>query len=386
MNSPCHKPVLLDQMRRLAWRGAAVSGLVLLGCSGEESTLGKGWTDCGSFSLEPHRLREDPTHCGACDRSCAQDDACNDGVCGADRNWALWPPPASPLSPANYTVTDTLATDNATHLTWQRGFSPTPLFWQEAKNYCYELALQGGGWRLPTHVEMLSIINYARVRPAIEIETFPDTPSEPFWVAHWPVFDAEGGWNLETGKDTALLAHTPTSDQFEAAWVRCVRSTPPTESLGEHYVVANETVLDTKTRLRWQQTSPPTEEIVEGDDGILYRQQVGYTQDLAEEYCSTFSIGPYQDGWRLPTITELQTLFRAAPDPTALYPVGLDPVAFPIDSDFFNQKRDYWSSTRFPLVPDIASGWVASLEPAPYISTRDPGYGLRVRCVRGPEL
>lgn len=366
--------------------GCAIAVTLIAGCSSAESTLGRGWTPCGTYALQPYRTREDPRNCGGCGIQCGAGESCNDGVCGADRNYALWPLPVTPLSSESYLLSDGIAVDNSTRLNWQRGTSQAMLTRQEARQYCYELGLEGGGWRLPTSMEMLTLVDYSRTRPAIELTTFQNTPpAGVFWVTERPSYP-EGsvdsiGWDFTEGRLTGLLDTEDPMDPHDTAWARCVRSEPPA-SRPEHYIVSDETVLDTGSRLRWQQTSPPTEEIREGDDGQLYRWQIRYTQEGAEEYCSQLSLGPYADGWRVPSINELQTLFRTSPK---LGETGLDPVAFPIDSDHLNQLRDYWSSTRYVGAPGIPSGWVASLEASPYISTHDPGSGLRVRCVRGPE-
>jgi hypothetical protein len=73
--------------------------------------------------------------------------------------------------------------DTSTGLTWQRDFSEARVTWPEADAACSELALDGGGWRLPSMQELQSLIDESRAEPAIDPEAFPATPSEGFWAA-----------------------------------------------------------------------------------------------------------------------------------------------------------------------------------------------------------
>ena len=52
----------------------------------------------------------------------------------------------------------------------------------DAKSTCATL---GGGYRLPTAKELLTLIDFSRTSPAIDtsLGAFPDTPPEPFWTA-----------------------------------------------------------------------------------------------------------------------------------------------------------------------------------------------------------
>ncbi|UZW62725.1 DUF1566 domain-containing protein [Lysobacter enzymogenes] len=48
-----------------------------------------------------------------------------------------------------------------------------------AEKACTEL---GEGWRLPTRVELLSLVDDTRYDPAIDTERFPDTRSGAYWA------------------------------------------------------------------------------------------------------------------------------------------------------------------------------------------------------------
>lgn len=73
--------------------------------------------------------------------------------------------------------------DNTTGLEWQAGQSDKRLNHADALKYCASLPLSGGGWRLPTRVELLSLLDDTRHEPAIDIAFFPATKSNWYWTA-----------------------------------------------------------------------------------------------------------------------------------------------------------------------------------------------------------
>jgi hypothetical protein len=119
----------------------------------------------------------------ACDDGnvCTSGDACQDGVCNpsSDHAWAHWHPTAL----ADYAWTDDVVVDHVTGRTWQRVVPGGTYTWQDAQAYCSSLNLPGypSGWRLPTRIELVSIVDYAKIAPAIDAEVFPDTPFNWYW-------------------------------------------------------------------------------------------------------------------------------------------------------------------------------------------------------------
>ena len=57
---------------------------------------------------------------------------------------------------------DGTVSDPALKLTWQRGDSGADLNWALAKDYCQQLQLAGGSWRLPTAQELVTLIDRSR--------------------------------------------------------------------------------------------------------------------------------------------------------------------------------------------------------------------------------
>jgi hypothetical protein len=127
--------------------------------------------------------------------------------------------------PGRYTASGGTVVDGVTHLTWQQAVATTGgddgagrSTWAHAKSYCAGL---GGGYRLPTAKELLTIVDFSKANPSIDtsVSAFPDTPSDVFWTA------------------TPLRGSPPTSawfinfydgyagnvDMTQANLVRCVR-------------------------------------------------------------------------------------------------------------------------------------------------------------------
>ena len=108
--------------------------------------------------------------------------------------------------------------DVTTGLTWQREVPPGRYSHAEALAYAASLKLGGGGWRLPTVQELVSLVDYTRRTLSIDVKAFPDTPSEWFWSAT----------PLAGGSSSAWLVYFYNGiiDFFDVAGayrVRCVR-------------------------------------------------------------------------------------------------------------------------------------------------------------------
>jgi serine/threonine protein kinase len=91
------------------------------------------------------------------------------------------------VDPRGLTVLDT-----HTKLLWQRTVAGKRLSWAEAHFHAKALSLEGGGWRMPTREELLTLVTHVRsLREAIggrgeaviDAQAFPDTPAEPFWTS-----------------------------------------------------------------------------------------------------------------------------------------------------------------------------------------------------------
>jgi hypothetical protein len=95
--------------------------------------------------------------------------------------------------------------------------------YEEAKR---AVAALGNGWRLPSLQELLSIVDYTRFEPAIDIKRFPDTKSGAYWTGTAPA------WDNQKAPRAAWIVYfyDGLSDCYsrddDSAFVRAVRSLP----------------------------------------------------------------------------------------------------------------------------------------------------------------
>jgi hypothetical protein len=117
-----------------------------------------------------------------------------------------------------YSVTEDLVHDKYTGLTWQRGVEHDNYTWQDANARCSSVASNGGGWRLPSLRELLTLVDVTRYDPAIDASAFPDTPSELFWSASPARATAGTAWGVNFTRGSSGAGFVVTK-----AHVRCTR-------------------------------------------------------------------------------------------------------------------------------------------------------------------
>lgn len=88
------------------------------------------------------------------------------------------------FSPASADLVDKrngTVTDLGTGLTWQKA-EAEPMTWTEAQNYCVNLRLaEQKDWRLPSCIELLTLVDHSRRYPAIHTTIFPGAMSAGYW-------------------------------------------------------------------------------------------------------------------------------------------------------------------------------------------------------------
>jgi hypothetical protein len=90
----------------------------------------------------------------------------------------------------HFTIRNGTVHDNFTALTWQEAIPTTGgddsfggYTWSNAKSYCAQLGLDGGGWRVPRVKELSTIVDDTTENPAIDSSAFPAISSELFWTS-----------------------------------------------------------------------------------------------------------------------------------------------------------------------------------------------------------
>jgi hypothetical protein len=245
---------------------------------------------------------------------------------------ADWPMPIAstkrPLS-YDYTTDARVVVDKQTGLVWQRELpmryegctaahqAPGDLCtWDEAKNYCARLTLAGRRWRLPSKIELESIIDTSMGPPTLLEPDFPGLRYGIFWTSSiasgiqtdkGPMTKA---WNVEFYEGKSGFTDPP-----QPGAVRCVAN-EIVKGKGrpqDRYVVDEraDTITDTRTELTWRRETSPT---------------LMTTLALAETYCK--NIG---EGWRVPHVKEYLTLFDPAlPSPSIHAVFPMLPLSFAI--------------------------------------------------------
>ena len=263
--------------------------------------------------------------------------------------WASWPlPDPTTTGQANsqsYTLTDEVATSDATELGWQRHVPAQTFSWPEARQYCACLSLEGhDDWQLPSRMELVSLVDYTRQNPSLDASAFPDTPFEWFWSASPLAGDPDAHWYVAffDGDTHASVAERDYR-------VRCVRRAAGL--LPRYDATLAGTVKDASTGLVWQREASA--------------QQLTWAE--AKLACEAL---PTAGGrWRLPSMSELQSIIdENEADP------AIDAAAFPD-----TPSEGFWAAT--PLAGSTTAAWFVSfLEGIAYNALLEHPY--RVRCVR----
>ncbi|MES1208678.1 MAG: DUF1566 domain-containing protein [Pseudomonadota bacterium] len=238
--------------------------------------------------------------------------------------------------------------DRVTGLMWQRS-APNQFFtFANAGRHCADLRLAGhADWRLPSRIELVSLLDTTRTQPSIDVQAFPDTASDWFWTSSPDARHPDAAWYVY------FYFGYPKTDEVGSQFsVRCVRSAAAPAVPTTRYRIAAHEVLDVATGLHWQRLPSPKT----------------MTFDEARTACGRLAAGGAR-GWRVPTLGELLTLI----DEAAASPM-IDRDAFPN-----TPGEPFWSSSAFANGRELA--WYVRF---------DQGSGLygrlsepfHVRCVR----
>ena len=242
--------------------------------------------------------------------------------------------------------------DSLTGLMWQRMYA-SGREWSAAVTYCEDLDYGGhDDWRLPSELELLSIVDNGTINPSTDTLAFRGTPSGSFgrfWTSiQQPA--TEGGARY-VGFTYGQCSYW---GQSRGCYVRCVRGGhqgSPEGTFDPFLTVGTvePTVIHKTTGLEWQKTF---------ETGMTWQQSMAYCENL--DYAG-------HTDWRLPNVKELQSLINVE---------TISPCSdFPEMPSVF-----FWSSST--NVYDTVQGWAVAFSSAavyPYAKTDT----YSARCVRG---
>lgn len=254
--------------------------------------------------------------------------------------FADWPMPsrASSTPPDyDYDSDPRLTVDRVTKLVWERtppsrypgcrdvnSMGESVCTWDEAKIYCSQLTLAGRSWRLPSRIEVESILDDGATSPNIDLAAFPYTPQNAMWTSSPNTQTLAEPTTKFWAIDFLGVQHfsQPPSTTFG---VRCVSGgvVPSGKPEQRYEPVGSDAVFDTRTRLIWtKHPSPAIDTLTE-----------------AATYCTGLG-----GGYRLPATKELLSLV----DPLRYEP-AIDPIFDDTASTWFwarSQGRDNNAGVR----------------------------------------
>ena len=280
-------------------------------------------------------------------------------------------------APHNFSIDDSVENektviDNNTGLEWQQTFYGTIADCHypctEAVDYCENLNYGGhDNWRLPTILELHTIVDNGKRYPAINTDYFPNTPPEYFITSSSSItLEAAGGphnsYQDGTRKHWSVDFSTGISKMHIKSYVRCVRGEKLPNKDFDVFVGSNkkdaEIAFNSNGTLIWQAGTK------------------SYIWQNALKYCENLKLGGLSD-WRLPNKNELLEYFTPCNSYSASYY-----AAYWIT---YNSSSYHWSSTTVYDKPENA--WIVDygncLGYAHYDSFQDKtdSYLIHTRCV-----
>jgi hypothetical protein len=256
---------------------------------------------------------------------------------------------------ADYALqTDQTVVDNITKLTWEGvPSSSSDMAQSEAAKYCAQKDSSKGPWRLPTLLELLSLVDYTVSSGPMISAMFPSRPAEKFWTSSRAACGGAQGWWVDFGTGTAH----PIDDIADAMFrVRCVRGAPPNCPAPRYSSPGDGTVHDATTGLTWWRTVEVAHYMTWSD---------------ATTFCPT-KLGV---GWRLPSTAELESI------------VDLTKQEPSIDQNIFPETPNaiFWTSAPQASDSTNSNSWYVAFVHG-HVDTLAISQKRWVRCVRWDGL
>jgi hypothetical protein len=235
--------------------------------------------------------------------------------------------------------------DNVTCLVWEKAPLATQDTLTNNTARCASLASDRfagyDDWRLPTRVEMASLVDFTKTSGDAIDAIFPAEPHGYYrtgsaWYETITKQSTSGyAWIYNMGSGLTSNAYAGTS----SAYVRCVRGNGAGEAIDafaveppNHYTIADGEVTDNYTGLVWQQTF----------------SAMTMAWSSAAATCSSLNLNGHT--WRVPSINELASIVDEA-----LVGPAINRTAFPA-TVYCGSGNWYWASASYAGNPSDAWG------------------------------
>lgn len=239
--------------------------------------------------------------------------------------------------PRDFEFVKSVTRDNLTGLFWQKDLPTTyegctksegrDCTYEEAASYCDNLVIEDNeDWRLPTVEELLTIVDFGKVAPALDSTFFPNTEVDinfNYWTSS--TYSPTPSLRLAVDFRSGSVSTMDPSNSFTSGLVRCVSGEPYRPDL-ELVSETSDVVIDLNTNLVWAKTA---------SGNVIWRN--------ALDFCNTLVFAGHSD-WRLPNINELKTLFSSDFENPSSY------LGLPENTS----SNIFWSSTTYTGSVDMA--------------------------------
>ena len=123
------------------------------------------------------------------------------------------------LADSVFTAQANHVTDATTELVWEKAPSASGMTWEQALAYCENQATDGyGDWRLPSVMELRTLVAYGQINPAIDTTKFQETG-----VTYWTGSTCDGYPDLAWSVDFASGVSANGDKTSNSSHARCVR-------------------------------------------------------------------------------------------------------------------------------------------------------------------
>ena len=247
-----------------------------------------------------------------------------------------------------------IVVDNNTGLEWQQVISEDIFNWDDAVSHCESLEYAGyTDWRLPTALELLTIVDNSKYGPAIDSAYFPNRPNAEFWTSTLHV-NIERAWKFSFND-----GFTENNTKADSFGVQCVRGNElHLASFTSSTINGDAIVEDSTTGLMWQ--------------GTL---QTNKTWQESLDYCENLTYAGYSD-WRVPNRNEI----------TSLVNYGLSSPASDFPSMIPAETTSNWFKSSTTTASSLSKNWSLYAPNGAIRENSNKSTANNVRCVRSEKI